>query len=321
MLAATNRPDVLDPALLRPGRFDRRVVGQPAGPGRPPRRSSRCTPAPSRSPPDVDLAALAATTPGMVGADLRNLVNEAALHRRPARPRPGHHGRLHRRAGEDRPRHPAQDHDDAGGAAADRATTRAATRCSACSPPAPTRCARSRSSRAGTRSASPSRARTPTSTPTPSDVPARPHRRCARRPGRRGGRLRRHQHRRRVRPRPGQPRSPGRWSAAGACPPRIGPVAVLPRRRAAAAVPGLDGAGPAPATRELVDAEVRRIVDECYERGRPGAAATTGTGWTGWPQALLEHETLDSEAAYAAAGVPRTARPDLRPGELPTPAP
>jgi cell division protease FtsH len=78
IMAATNRPDVLDPALLRPGRFDRQIVvplptleerievlgvhtkGKPIG-------------------PDVDLPTLARGTPGMSGADLKNLINEAAL--------------------------------------------------------------------------------------------------------------------------------------------------------------------------------------------------------------------------------------------------
>ena len=78
VLAATNRPDVLDPALLRPGRFDRRVVIQP--PDRPGRAAiltvhTRGVPLAA----DVDLGAIAAETPGLVGADLRNLVNEAAL--------------------------------------------------------------------------------------------------------------------------------------------------------------------------------------------------------------------------------------------------
>ncbi len=78
VLAATNRPDVLDPALLRPGRFDRRVAVQP--PDRAGRRKilevhTRSIPLA----PDVDLDALAASTPGMVGADLANLANEAAL--------------------------------------------------------------------------------------------------------------------------------------------------------------------------------------------------------------------------------------------------
>ncbi len=78
VLAATNRPDVLDPALLRPGRFDRRVTVQ--APDRKGRRE--ILEVHTRSIPladDVDLDALAASTPGMVGADLANLANEAAL--------------------------------------------------------------------------------------------------------------------------------------------------------------------------------------------------------------------------------------------------
>jgi cell division protease FtsH len=78
VLAATNRPDVLDSALLRPGRFDRRVAVSP--PDRIGRR--KILEVHTRGMPladDVDLAAIAAATPGMVGADLANLVNEAAL--------------------------------------------------------------------------------------------------------------------------------------------------------------------------------------------------------------------------------------------------
>jgi cell division protease FtsH len=78
VLAATNRPDVLDSALLRPGRFDRRVVVQ--APDRTGRR--KILEVHTRSIPlaaSVDLDALAASTPGMVGADLANLANEAAL--------------------------------------------------------------------------------------------------------------------------------------------------------------------------------------------------------------------------------------------------
>src|SRR5256885_5853501 len=78
VIGATNRPDVLDQALLRPGRFDRRVAVQP--PDRAGREAilkvhTRGVPLG----PDVDLGRIAATTPGMVGADLANLVNEAAL--------------------------------------------------------------------------------------------------------------------------------------------------------------------------------------------------------------------------------------------------
>jgi len=78
VLAATNRADVLDPALLRPGRFDRRVMVQaPDRAGRIAILGIHTRGVPLA--PDVDLESLAAQTPGFVGADLRNLVNEAAL--------------------------------------------------------------------------------------------------------------------------------------------------------------------------------------------------------------------------------------------------
>ena len=78
VLGATNRPEILDPALLRPGRFDRRVSVQ--APDKAGRRKilevhTRAMPLDD----DVDLDALASSTPGMVGADLANLANEAAL--------------------------------------------------------------------------------------------------------------------------------------------------------------------------------------------------------------------------------------------------
>ena len=78
VLAATNRPEILDPALLRPGRFDRRVTVLP--PDTAGRR--KILEVHTRSVPladDVDLDSLASTTVGMVGADLANLANEAAL--------------------------------------------------------------------------------------------------------------------------------------------------------------------------------------------------------------------------------------------------
>ncbi|MGI8715245.1 MAG: ATP-dependent zinc metalloprotease FtsH, partial [Solirubrobacteraceae bacterium] len=78
VVAATNRPEILDPALLRPGRFERRVsVNPPDQAGR-----RKILEVHTRKVPlddNVDLGALAGSTPGMVGADLRNLVNEAAL--------------------------------------------------------------------------------------------------------------------------------------------------------------------------------------------------------------------------------------------------
>ena len=78
ILAATNRPDILDPALLRPGRFDRRVVvGYPDIKGR-----EEILKVHSRGKPladEVSLEHIAKITPGFTGADLENLLNEAAL--------------------------------------------------------------------------------------------------------------------------------------------------------------------------------------------------------------------------------------------------
>ena len=78
VLAATNRPDVLDPALLRAGRFDRRVVvPAPDKTGRSAILKVHTSDVPLAR--DVNLSHIAAATPGLVGADLKNLVNEAAL--------------------------------------------------------------------------------------------------------------------------------------------------------------------------------------------------------------------------------------------------
>jgi cell division protease FtsH len=78
MIAATNRPDILDPALLRPGRFDRRVMmDRPDMKGREAILAVHVKGKPLD--PDVDLSSLARGTPGFVGADLENLINEGAL--------------------------------------------------------------------------------------------------------------------------------------------------------------------------------------------------------------------------------------------------
>ena len=151
VLGATNRAEVLDPALLRPGRFDRRIAVQP--PDSAGRR--RILDVHTRSLPlaaDVDLDALASATPGMVGADLANLANEAALlaTRRD-------HERVEQRDFSD-----ALERVILGAerkvvmsprTSAGRPTTRPGTRSWACSPRAPTRSARCRSSRAATPSA------------------------------------------------------------------------------------------------------------------------------------------------------------------------
>ncbi len=78
VLAATNRPEILDPALLRPGRFDRRIAVQPPDKnGR--RKILEIHTRSVQLAPDVDLDQIAASTPGATGADLALLVNEAAL--------------------------------------------------------------------------------------------------------------------------------------------------------------------------------------------------------------------------------------------------
>ena len=87
ILAATNRPEILDPALLRPGRFDRHVaIDRPDVKGR--EAILKVHAKDVKLAPDVDLAVIAAKTPGFAGADLANIVNEAALraarHDRPA---------------------------------------------------------------------------------------------------------------------------------------------------------------------------------------------------------------------------------------------
>jgi len=79
VMAATNRPDVLDPALLRPGRFDRQViVPRPDVRGRQEILKVHVKNTPLSE--DIDLAVIARSTPGLTGADLQNLVNESALH-------------------------------------------------------------------------------------------------------------------------------------------------------------------------------------------------------------------------------------------------
>jgi cell division protease FtsH len=78
VIAATNRPDILDPALLRPGRFDRQIsVGMPDVKGREEILRVHCKGKPLGE--DINLAVIARRTPGFSGADLANLVNEAAL--------------------------------------------------------------------------------------------------------------------------------------------------------------------------------------------------------------------------------------------------
>ena len=152
VIAATNRPDVLDPALLRPGRFDRQVtVGYPDRTGREAilRIHTRSIPLAS----DVDLAALARATAGFSGADLANLANEAALLAARLERAEVAHGAVRGEHGQGAARDAPGRADRSAGAANGRVPRRRARprRCS--SPPGRTRCRRSRSCRTAGRSA------------------------------------------------------------------------------------------------------------------------------------------------------------------------
>jgi len=93
VIAATNRPDVLDPALLRPGRFDRQVVvGLPDVRGREQILKVHMRKVPIAD--NVRASVIARGTPGFSGADLANLVNEAALFAARGGKRARHHGRI-----------------------------------------------------------------------------------------------------------------------------------------------------------------------------------------------------------------------------------
>ena len=152
MIAATNRPDILDPALLRPGRFDRQiVVDRPDRIGR--RKILEVHSKGKPLAPEINLDTLAAGTPGFTGADLANLVNEAALltARRAEADRPGGaRGRDHAR---DRRAREADAPVLGGRAQGHRLSTRWATPWSGTSCSGPRTSTRSRSSAAGRRSA------------------------------------------------------------------------------------------------------------------------------------------------------------------------
>jgi cell division protease FtsH len=303
VIGATNRPDVLDQALLRPGRFDRRVAVQP------PDRAGReaILKVHVRDVPlaaDVDLGRIAATTPGMVGADLANLVNEAAL----LAARRNHDAvsesdfadslerivlgaerQVMMTASERR----RTAYHEAGHAIVGMLTDGAdpvrkvsiiprgmALGVTFAAPETDRFTYREPEIHAKIKVALGGRAAEEvvfgeTSTGAESDIQQLTE--IAR-------------------------QMVGRWGMSSA----IGPVAVLPRDGAGPLLPGV--AEVSPETQRLLDDEVRRIIDRSHQqvvdllkgsRARLDALAA----------ALLEHETLDEDDAYAAAGVARTETP------------
>ena len=302
VFAATNRPEILDPALLRPGRFDRRVVVNPPDTrGR--RQILDVHVRRVLLDPDVDLDDLAASTPGMVGADLKNLVNEAALlaARR-------HHSRV-----------TAADVSDAL-----EKIVLGTARGIMLTPEERERTAYHEAGHAllGMLTPGADPVRKVSIIPRGQALGVTFQRPATDRYGYSATYLRG----RIVGALGGRAAEElvygevttgaendleqvtgiarqmvGRWGMSGA----VGPLSVLPRP---GDEPPFGADGIAPATRELVDAEVRRLVEDCYRQAldtlrahRPQLDTLTG--------ALLEHETLDEDDAYAAAGIRRDEAP------------
>ena len=299
VIGATNRPDVLDQALLRPGRFDRRVAVQP--PDRAGREAILKVHTRGLSlGPDVDLGRIAATTPGMVGADLANLANEAAL----LAARRNHEvidesdftdalerivlgaERQVMISPEDRRR---TAYHEGGHAIVGMLTEGAdpvrkvsiiprgmALGVTFAAPESDRFNYREPEVEAKIKVALGGRAAEEivfgeTSTGAESDIQQLTE--IAR-------------------------QMVGRWGMSSA----IGPVAVIPRDGAGPFLPG--AAEVSSDTQRLVDQEVRRIVDEAHQQVM-SLLRENRDKLDSLASALLEHETLDEEDAYAAAGVPR----------------
>jgi cell division protease FtsH len=307
VIGATNRPDVLDQALLRPGRFDRRVAVQPpdrAGREAILRVHTRGVPLG----PDVDLGRIASTTPGMVGADLANLVNEAAL----LAARRSHEvvdesdftdslerivlgaERQVMMSLEDRRR---TAYHEGGHAIVGMLTegadpvrkvsiiprgvalgvTFAAPESDRFNYRQPEIQAKINVALGGRAAEQIVYGEGETSTGAESDIQQLTE--IAR-------------------------QMVGRWGMSSA----IGPIAVIPRDGQGPFLPG--AAEVSPDTQKLIDTEVRRIVEESHQAVIALLEENRGK-LESLVKALLEHETLDEEDAYAAAGVPRTTTPSV----------
>jgi cell division protease FtsH len=310
VLGATNRPEILDQALLRPGRFDRRVfVNPPDKDGR-----EKILEVHTRSVPladDVDLGQVAASTPGMVGADLRNLVNEAAL----------------TAARRDHEKVTSYDFSDA----LEKIVLGTERRITL-SPEERERTAYHESGHAvlGMLEPGADPVRKVSIIPRGQALGVTFQSPAADRYGYGANYLRG----RIVGALGGRAAEQivygdvttgaesdleqvtsiarqmvGRWGMSEA----VGLVSVLPRPGNESPFPAADGNAPAESTRELVDSEVRRIVDECYahavERLQENRDRLDSLA-----HALLEHETLDERDAYAAAGFDK---PSSEPAEPP----
>jgi cell division protease FtsH len=297
VLAATNRPEILDQALLRPGRFDRRVtVNPPDQAGRLKILEVHVRDVPVAS--DVDLARIASQTPGMVGADLANLVNEAALLAA-------------------KRRHDAVDRSDFNDAL--EGVVLGSERRIILSPQERTRTAYHESGHAllGMLQPGADPVRKVSIVPRGQALGVTfqsPHADrygydaeylMGRIVGALGGRAAEEIVFNEVTTGAESDleqvtaiarQMVGRWGMSAA----IGPISVLPREERPALLS--DSSGPSDETRRLIDDEVRRIVDECYERAL-ALLAEHRERLDRLAHTLLERETLDQEEAYAAAGL------------------
>ena len=280
VLAATNRPEILDPALLRPGRFDRRVTVSPpdlAGRRQILEVHTRGVPLAA----DVDLDGDRRGHPGHGRRRPEEPGQRGGAAGRPPQPRAVQPGRLHRRAGEDRARHRARgimlSPGGAGAHRVPRVRPRPARHADPRRRPGPQDL--DHPARPGARRHLPEPRRRPLRLHAPATCGAGSSARWAAGPPRRSS----------TATSPPAPRTTssrsrgiarqmvGRWGMSEA----IGPVTVLPRPGSESPL-GLGGDGAVAATQELVDAEVRRIVDECYAEaldtaaGQPGPARRPG---------------------------------------------
>ena len=308
VLAATNRPEILDVALLRPGRFDRRVAVNP------PDQAGRLAilKVHTRHMPladDVDLEGLASSSPGMVGADLKNLANEAALmaarrrHERvqladftdalekillgaerkimlskDERERTAYHESGHALLGMLEP----------GADTVRKISIIPRGRALGVTFQAPSTdrygydATYLRGRIVGALGGRAAEQIVYGNVTTGAESDLETVTRIAK-------------------------QMVGRWGMSES----IGPVSVLPGPNDEPfLLPGTGAGGPSAHTMELVDREVRRIVDECYTEALDKLTANRDK-LEALTQALLERETLDEIDAYAVAGVPRPERPEL----------
>jgi cell division protease FtsH len=307
VIGATNRPDVLDQALLRPGRFDRRVAVQP--PDRGGREAilrvhTRGVPVG----PDVDLGRIAATTPGMVGADLANLVNEAA--QLAARRSHDHVEEADFTDALERivlgaERQLMLSADDRRLTAYHEAGHAIVGMLTAGADPVRKVSIIPRGIALGVTFAAPESDRFNYSQP---EVQAKIKVALGGRAAEEvvfgeastGAESDIQQLTEIAR------QMVGRWGMS----PAIGPVAVIPRDGLGPLLPG--AAEASSDTQRMVDLEVRRIVDESHQQV-VALLEQSRSKLDSLANALLEHETLDEEDAYAAAGVPRIATPAAGP--------